>query len=116
MGFKGGGLCRHVLLEFHLMDLHSIQLVPICSCSALVGHKAPGLCSVLPRCSDCLPHSGFAAPLPRFLLGIHRCCIFPPEAGELPQPFFLSCCLTESYFFRVSWGEPVKSLLLGHEA
>lgn len=65
---------------------------PLCSCSTLVGHKAAGLCPVLPRCSDRFPHRCFAAPLSRVLLGVHRRGVFSAEAGEwswrslLPPP------------------------------
>lgn len=81
--------CDHILLKFPLLYLCHIQLLPLCSCSTLVGHKASGLCSVLPRCSDRLSNSGFTTPLPCFLLGIHRCCVFPPETGQWTFFFFL---------------------------
>lgn len=52
------------------------------SCSPLVGHQEAGLCPLLPRRADGLPHCGAAAPLPRLLLGVHGRGVLPPQTGE----------------------------------
>lgn len=60
------------------------------SCSTLVGHQEAGLCPVLPRRADGFPDSGFAASLPRLILGVHGCGVVPPETGERTLEYLVS--------------------------